>query len=163
MRPELIEAIRQFYQAHRQELFTYALSLTRSSEAAEDAVHTAFWKLLRRRFPPRELRPYVFRSVRNAAIDEIRGNHRSHPHDPVFARDAGLCEGGVEVQDRLEALLGRLSADERECVVLKGLNGLTLKEVAAVRGVSINTAASWYRRGLEKMRETLEEEQLCET
>jgi RNA polymerase sigma-70 factor (ECF subfamily) len=162
MRADAIETVRKFYQSHRQELFTYALSLTRSAEAAEDAIHTVFWRLLRRRILPGELRPYVFRAVRNAAIDEIRNNHRTHCGEPLFEKET---EGGrvLESSEQLEEFLARLSDDERECVVLKALNGLTLKEAAAVRGVSINTAASWYRRGLEKLRKAVEDGEPCGT
>ncbi len=52
--------------------------------------------------------------------------------------------------------LDQLSDDERESIVLKIHQGMTFREIAAVRGVSINTAASWYRRGLDKMRAALE-------
>ncbi len=72
MRDEYIDQIRRFYETSRQEVYTYALSITRSVEVAEDVIHTVFCKMLDRGRPPRELRPYVFRSIRNAAIDELR-------------------------------------------------------------------------------------------
>jgi RNA polymerase sigma factor (sigma-70 family) len=64
-----------------------------------------------------------------------------------------------DLQEKLEGALAELSADERECIVLKIFDGMTLKEIAVVRGVSINTAASWYRRGLVKMKTMLEDDE----
>ena len=61
----------------------------------------------------------------------------------------------------IEGQLSRLADDERETIVLKVFDNLTFKEIAQVRGVSINTAESWYRRGiqkLQKLQEMLNEE-----
>lgn len=152
MMPDMfMEQMRRFYESHRQELFTYSLALTRDRAAAEDAIHNAFQRLLLRGSAPSELRPYVFRCVRNAAIDGLRQNLRreesifelSATDDP--SADTGLAE-------ELDRLLAQLSVDERETIVLKVIDALTFEEIAAVRGVSVNTAASWYRRGLAKLK-----------
>ncbi len=159
MRDGYPERIRQFYLSNRQQLFVYALSLTGLSEAAEDAVQSAFGRLLRHRFPPRSLRPYVYRCIRNAAIDEMRCRGREQARERLFMEDA---ETGTETPeaDEYNALmlaLERLSQDERESITLKLWSGLSFREIAESRRVSTNTAASWYRRGLAKMRSQLEE------
>ena len=161
MRDEYIDQIRRFYETYRQEVYTYALSITRSVEVAEDVIHTVFCRLLDRGRPPRELRPYVFRSIRNAAIDELR--RVAHPNsvwgcdegDSIFASDDGA--GDPLLCARLDDVLQTLSDNERESIVLKIYDGMTFKEIAALRRVSINTAASWYRRGLEKMKTVMKE------
>lgn len=63
---------------------------------------------------------------------------------------------GLRLQ--VERLLQTLSEDERECITLKIYGSMTFKEIAAIRGVSINTAASWYRRGLQKLKTVFEKE-----
>lgn len=154
-----IEQVRGFYEDHRQALYTYALSLTRCRSAAEDAVHTVFCRLLKQSAAPREMRPYIFRAVRNAAVGLLRENHRAWEDASIFAAPgANVPHEGLARRDEAEHLLQRLSEDERECVVLKIFNGLTFDEIASVRRVSINTAASWYRRGLAKMKTVAEEE-----
>jgi RNA polymerase sigma-70 factor (ECF subfamily) len=157
MTNEFVEHIRAFYATYRQELYSYALSLTRSAEGAEDAVHNAFSRVLRNGRRPRDLRAYLFRCVRNAALDERRSAVRR-------ARDASLFEpletagdsddGRLEVEEMLHAL----SDDERECIVLKLFSGLTFREIAKTRGVSLNTAASWYRRGIMRLKARMENE-----
>jgi RNA polymerase sigma-70 factor (ECF subfamily) len=51
--------------------------------------------------------------------------------------------------------LTRISEEQREIIVLKTFEGMTFKEIAAVCGISLNTAASRYRYGLEKMRQIM--------
>jgi RNA polymerase sigma-70 factor (ECF subfamily) len=150
------ELIRRFYETHRQELYTYALLLTRSPDAAEDAIHTAFCNLLRRGRAPKELRPYIFRCIRNAAVDELRRAQRPEPPVAIFAPVDPAH--GLNGRAHLEEALGDLAEDERESIVLKLYNGLTFKEIATTRKVSINTAASWYRRGIEKLRLSMQED-----
>jgi RNA polymerase sigma-70 factor (ECF subfamily) len=167
MRDEYIDQIRRFYEMYRQEVYTYALSITQNVEAAEDVIHTVFCRLLDRGRPPRELRPYVFRSIRNASIDEMR-RRVAHPDsvgrcvecndtvgDSIFANHNGTADPHIQFQ--LDEAMHTLSDDERESIVLKIYDGMTFKEIAALRRVSINTAASWYRRGLEKMKTVMKE------
>lgn len=155
------ESLRAFYVENRQQLYTYAVSITGNREAAEDAIHGVFEKLLRRGKWPTDLRPYVFRSIRNAAFDAWRRTRMRM--DPIFvaaavADVAGPGDQGVSASDDLEPLLRQLSADERETIVLRIYSGLTFQEIAALRRVPLPTAASWYRRGLERLKALLTKE-----
>jgi RNA polymerase sigma-70 factor (ECF subfamily) len=156
MEEDFHRKVRMFYEANRQGLFTYALSMTRDREAAEDAVQAAVCRLLRRGRMPAEPRPYVFRSVRNAVVDVFR--RRGNDPEPLLDVEAAGRDGHDPGLIRLlEQCLGRLSEPERETVVLKALNGMTFREIAAVRRRTVATVASRYRRGLEKMRKMLED------
>jgi len=76
--------VRSFYEANRQALFTYAVSLAGDRAVAEDAVQGAMLGLLRRGRLPANPRPYAFRSVRNAVVDGFR------TPGAVVGRGAGL-------------------------------------------------------------------------
>lgn len=154
MQDPFIERLRHLYETGRGELYMYALSITKHPQRAEDAVHTAFQAVLRTRRAPRDLRPYVFRSVRNAALDQLKANGREQPLPEFFER---IGAPDPTLPALIEDLLQHLSPDHREAVVLKTFSGLTLREIAESRGVSINTAASWYRRGLDDLRQLMEE------
>lgn len=149
-----VEQLRTAYQAYRQELFGYAYALTRCAATAEDAVHSAFEGVLKRAALPRELRPFLFRCIRNAALD-VRCRAARDATQAVPPGGAIVPLSGLRLD--LEAALNALGEDERETIVLKTYGGLTFEEIAAVREVSVNTAASWYRRGLEKLRKRFEE------
>ena len=154
---ELSDQLKTFYEAHQNELYLYALTLTGDTGAAEDAVHDAFQGVLHRGKWVREIRPYLFRCVRNAALDQIRVTARRNGAVSIFAEiDVGVDAGEAALRSELDESLSRLGEDERECIVLKIYTGLTFREIAKVRRVSLNTAASWYRRGLEKLRGQIE-------
>lgn len=149
MKAKDIESLRALYVASRQQLYTYAVSITGNREAAEDAIHGVFERLLRGGGLPADVRPYLFRAVRNAALDswrraQVRG-------DSVF-EDAPDDSGPGSRPDDLAALLAELPGDEREAIVLKIYGGLSFQEIADLRDAPLPTVASWYRRGLERLR-----------
>ena len=150
------ERLRIFYEENRKKLYAYALSLTRNAADAEDAVHSAICAVLKRPALPLALKPYLYRCVRNAAVDGWRkrkSREDAVPH--LFA--AGNDGVDPETWDRVQTCLYRLTDDQRETIILKTISGFSLRQIAAVRRVSINTAASWYRRGLGKLRTALKE------
>ena len=144
-----VEALRAFYVSQRQSLYTYAVALARSREAAEDAIHAVFQRLLSRSELPRDLKPFVYASVRNALRDVWR---KESPYLDA-AIDLDAFEGPRSADHAaITAYLGELSQDEREAILLKLRSGFTFQEIAHQRGVPLATVTSWYRRGLEKLR-----------
>lgn len=156
-----IEALHALYIGNRQELFTYAVSITGNREAAEDAIHGVFERLLCRDDLPNGILPYVFRAVRNAAYDARRRTKvRS---DSVFQLTVAAEVVGTGTADRvrpeeLEALLQQLPPDERETIVLKIHGGLTFQQIAEFQGAPLPTVASWYRRGIDRLRNVVNRE-----
>ncbi len=147
------EALRVFYVENRQQLYTYAVALAGQREAAEDAIHQAFHRLLQSDRLPTELRPYVFRCVRNAVLDQFRRARVRAAEPAAGPEPAEVRPPDAVLQDReLDAQLRRLSPDEREVIVLKIYDGFTFQEISDLREVPLPTVASWYRRGLEKLR-----------
>ena len=157
MNADFHSQVRTFYEANRQALYTYAISLAGNRAVAEDAVQAAILGLLRRGRLPANPRPYVFRSVRNAIVDGFRA--RGAGEDPMLDAKAAINGNPDPVRVRLvEQCLDRLSVNERETLVLKVFSGLTFREIAAVRRRPQGTVTARYRRGLEKMRKMLEED-----
>ena len=65
--------LEDIYRDHRRGLFGLALSVVREAAAAEDAVHEAFARMAKqRRRPVGDVLGYVYKAVRNAAIDQTR-------------------------------------------------------------------------------------------
>lgn len=157
MKSKFIDAVRRVYEENREVLFTYALSLTGDSQDAEDAIQEAFFGLLRQNRSPRKLRPYVFRCVRNTIIDNGR-RERLVERNGKRPADTGVTEQQPVQDHALRQCLARILRVEREAIVLKTYGGMRFREIAVITGESVNTVASRYRRGLEKMRAMLEEE-----
>jgi RNA polymerase sigma-70 factor (ECF subfamily) len=157
------ETLRAFYVESRQQLYTYAVSITHHRETAEDAIHQAFQQLLCRDRLPADLRPYVFRCVRNAALDGLR--RTKVRGDSIFDEsiELGTHDASSNVPlsvAELNQWLEMLSEDERETIVLKIYDAFSFQEIADLRRVPLSTTTSWYRRGLAKLRTIVAQENL---
>jgi RNA polymerase sigma-70 factor (ECF subfamily) len=146
------EALR-LYDEHGRALLAYACALLRDPSAAEDVLHQVFLNVLRSRAAiSGEPAPYLFRAIRNAALNHIRGQSRE-----VELANGGVWlespDGSSETSVALQSALRMLPDDQREVMVLHIWGQLTFQEAAEVIGVSANTAASRYRYGLAKLKE----------
>lgn len=151
----------QFYREYRQQLFTCALAITRCPDRAEDAIQEAFYRLFRLNPQPHQMKAYVFRTVRNSALDQVRRNPLPDEEVSEFIFDPapGPRDTAVENEFRqqvADALL-TLSEDERETIVQHIYGELTFREIAEIRETPLGTIAAWYHRGLKKLRALLEE------
>jgi RNA polymerase sigma-70 factor (ECF subfamily) len=149
----VIADVRRLYEEHGPALLAYASALLRDPSAAEDVLHQVFVKLLGGRVSiDGSPAPYLFRAVRNGALNHIRGQSREVELDdavlwlesPGTSRDTVLA---------LQSALRMLPQEQREIVVLHIWGELTFEDAAAIVGISPNTAASRYRYGLGKLRE----------
>lgn len=157
------------YREHRQGLFTYALSILGCSQTAEDAVQNAFARLHRGSElgvaeVDEKLVPYVFRCVRNCAIDL----QRKRQHQQRLGESLFECAGQVGDNDSpaeamlteeraklLRAAVNGLAELEREVVVLKVFAGLTFEQAGQMAETSPKTMATRYRRALIKLENQL--------
>lgn len=148
---------------NRKTLYAFALSIVRCSDGAEDAIQEAFYHLFRSKTVPRNLKAYVFRAVRNAAIDWLRRSSRPFEelNDFIFDPNGDPFEStrNNELKQRVAEILLSLSDDERETVVSHLYGELTFREIAEIRNLPIGTVASWYQRGLQKIKERMPNEE----
>jgi RNA polymerase sigma-70 factor (ECF subfamily) len=155
------DRLERVYRDCRQPLFACALAITRSAAHAEDAVHEAFCRLLSQNSRPRNLRAYVFRTVRNAAIDQVTRHRQPREVLPEFTFDPDPTPDKVathgEFRRQVAAALHELTADECETIIQHIYGGLTFREIAAIRQSPQGTVAGWYQRGLKKLRAKLED------
>lgn len=157
--------LEDIYRDHRRGLFGLALSVVREAATAEDAVHEAFARLAKQKGPPGgDATAYVYRSVRNAAIDQARRRKaRPTPTDDtasLFAipsqDDPGQAAETNETQAMLMRAIDNLPDDEREAVVMRSFGGLTFQQIAEATGRPLTTVSSQYQRALGKLRQQLE-------
>jgi RNA polymerase sigma-70 factor, ECF subfamily len=119
-------------------------------------VHEALCEILSQGRRPDDLRAYVFRAVRNAALDQIRRQRGRNAQLPDSIFDPGTSPPQSAEDDdfrqRIAESLLELSADERETVIQHIYGELTFQQIASIRDTPLGTVVSWYRRGLEKLR-----------
>ena len=147
------------YDRYGAALFRVAVAIAGSREEAEDAVQDVFVALVRageRLRAVRDLKAYLFASLRRAAIRRTR-QQRRQPLLPVPASDATPHEETFDAAVRLERALASLPSAQRQIIALHVDGGLTFAECAEALGASANTVASRYRYAIEKLRAALKE------
>jgi RNA polymerase sigma-70 factor (ECF subfamily) len=156
--------LERLYDDHAQELFTYLLNFTRDESDTRDLLQEVFVKLARQPEllePVREERAFLIRLAHNAAIDLMRRRGSRTKYHDQFAEEAVTPFASTDDPDEqvfrneLAAALAELPPEQRAVVHLKLWEGLTFEHIAAALAIPLNTAASRYRYGLDKLRERL--------
>ena len=127
-------------------------------DTPEDVVQEAFLKLVSLRQPPRSLVPYLYRIVRNAALDARKAARRRQQRESATARPIRwFVEPEIEGLDAAAAVaaLQHLPEEEREVIVARLWGGLSFEDIAAVAGCSASTAFRRYNAGIDALREEL--------
>jgi RNA polymerase sigma-70 factor, ECF subfamily len=158
-----LEAI---YDQHGVSLYRYALALTSSVDDAEDAVQEVFLRIVRQQdslAKMRNVKAYLFTATRNAAFSILRRRRRScELQESILSSvETDLAEHRSDLSAELAELrraFAGLPVDQRETLVLKIYDGLTLKEIAKIVGASAGTVASRYRYGIAKLRQAMEDD-----
>ncbi|MBP7935186.1 MAG: sigma-70 family RNA polymerase sigma factor [Phycisphaerae bacterium] len=150
-------ALADLYDRCAGDLYRYALMILADLAGAEDAVHQAFFKLVRTtgRVPEiREAQAYLRVAVRNECFSMLRRVRRGQAMEPLPPL-LESCSGQVDdvaQREEIEAALRALPAEQREVVYLKVFEEQTFREIGERIGVPPNTAASRYRYALERLR-----------
>ena len=157
--PAVIELIWDRY-AH--DLLAFLSAVLGSRHEAEDVLQTLFVKIVRQRRAlagARRLDAYLFRMARNEATTYMRGRRRVRAPQPWLAfEEAG--EQRYDLAEQVQVALSRLPESQREVVVLKMYRDKTFQEIGRLLGISLNTAASRYRYGIERLRSLLKDARL---
>jgi RNA polymerase sigma factor (sigma-70 family) len=126
----------------------------------EDVVQTAFLKLVRQTTPPDNIVPWLFRVVRNAAIDAGRAARRRQKYETRAATQTPLwfipTEDPTGIDARAAATAMTTLPDEiREIMVAHLWGGLTFEQIAEMVGGSASTCYRRFALGLDLLREKL--------
>ena len=129
-------------------------------DCPEDVVQTALLKLVRLRTPPDNLIPWLYRVVRNGAIDASRAARRRKKYETSAADSApkwfAPSYDPTGLDARAAALsLATLPAETREIIVAHIWGGLTFEQIAAAVGSSAATCYRRYAAGLDVLRQKL--------
>ena len=130
------------------------------SDAPEDAVQAAYFKLSQQRPAPPEPLSWLYRTVRHAAMTAGRTERRRRHHETRAAASAPVWFVPAEAS-RLDGAtateaLERLPSDEREVIVARIWGGLTFEQIGALTGFSAATVHRRYVSGLTALRAALE-------
>lgn len=143
------------------ELRAYALSLSKNRHDSEDLVQDAVERALRSKNCPKpikELRPWLFRIIRNLHVDEARKNQVRREYSSTQSR---LSIDLTQSQDHAEGVAVRMTfatlpAPMREVLFLVDVMGMKYAEAAEIMDVPHGTVMSRVSRARRALIKAME-------
>lgn len=154
--------LERLFSSHQHEFFVAALSITRIRAAAEDVVYDALLAVASLQTPPKNLKAYVYRVIRNKALHQVKQRQRFDDSGLDLDYIDQLCLTEVKAEDKIfieQALaqIATLEHNQQQVLLLKFFADLSFKDIAQIMETPMNTVSSWYRRGLQQLQEKLDE------
>jgi RNA polymerase sigma-70 factor (ECF subfamily) len=152
------ELLGQLLDRHGAALALYAAQWT---NAAEDCVQEAFVELARQPVIPQYVVGWLYRVVKNRALNAARGARRRRERETRSIAGRFMIGDHAATFDREDTsamieVLEHLESADRELIVMRIWGGLTFEEIASSYSISVSTAHRQYGRALEKIRQLLE-------
>jgi RNA polymerase sigma-70 factor (ECF subfamily) len=172
---DLQNSFEKAYEAYSDELFRHASIRLSDRERALELTQETFmkaWAYAGKGEDIKEMRPFLYRTLRNLIIDEYR-KHKTVSLEKMAAASERDVEDYMDPDESntLEAAVGRhegaralraleeLGEPYREAVVMRYVDGLSPTEIAKAIGESENVVSVRVHRGLKKLKAVLEQEQ----
>lgn len=143
----------------------YARALARDAARADDLVQDTLERALIKLDlwrPDSDLRAWLFTMMHNLFVNQIRSSGSHALCDLDQASDVPVSGGQAEalaVRD-IHVALARLPAEQREVILLIGLEQFAYAEAARILGVPLGTVMSRLSRARERMRQLLDGNQV---
>lgn len=160
------DSFEQFYRQYYQSLCFFANKLLNDTDVARELVQDVFLKSWQKKETlendPERVRAFLYRSVKNASLNYLRGTTRRTSLETQWASsqddmDPDISNAIIEAEvyrDILQAM-GRLPDECRKVIELSMNGSKTSEEIAEQLGISASTVRNQKRRGLQLMRQFL--------
>lgn len=147
----------------------FAVQLLGSQSDAEDVVQASVEKALAHPKAPKggiDLQKWLYRVVRNAAIDRIRQLSREDELDTEQQSSPEQSSGQsperhleqLQIKTRLMTALNALPLMQRELIVLRDYHGNSYEDIAEILAIPTGTVMSRLHRARMALRELLKNE-----
>jgi RNA polymerase sigma-70 factor (ECF subfamily) len=147
-------------------LRSYARALTRDVSRADDLVQSCLTRAVAKQHlwqPGTDLRAWLFTILHNQNVNDVRRSAREGVSvaidelAPVLTIQSNAI-ATLQLRD-LERAMGKLPQEQREVILLVGLEGMSYDEVAAILKVPIGTVRSRLSRGRDLLRRLMDVEE----
>jgi RNA polymerase sigma-70 factor, ECF subfamily len=161
------DALTEAYNLYAEPIRSYVLRLSCDPVFADDAAQEVFTRAMENWVTGNgamtNLRSYLYQSAYHLVVDESRLKSRFAPIEVVSnSAEAELwnpvaeeSEGKIILDQAILSFGKDLTDDQRNVLILRYLEGFTLRETAEIIGKKINHVKVLQNRGVNKVREKL--------
>jgi RNA polymerase sigma-70 factor, ECF subfamily len=162
-RNELMTDFARLLETEIPRLRRYARALTRDACRADDLVQNCLLRAVAKQHlwqPGTDLRAWLFTILHNQHVNSVRSSMREgiavlvNEVAPVLSA-ASNVEDSLQLRD-LERAMARLPDEQRQVILLVGLEGMRYEEVATILGIPVGTVRSRLSRGRDRLRELMD-------
>ncbi len=144
------------YNEFGSQLYSYALTVTKNKEMAEDVVTDVFiqaYEYIQKHSDIRSLKALVYTICRNKAYDELKYRGRVD----YIPDDSDYPDGSMPFDEKVavRAAVSELPTPERDIVILYCVHELKHKEIAKVLNLPEGTVRWKYRNALKTLKKSL--------
>jgi RNA polymerase sigma-70 factor (ECF subfamily) len=160
-----VEAYNLLISRWEKRIYNYLLRITANREDALDLTQEVFLKAyqnLRKLDDPSRFAPWLYRIAHNESCSMFRKRRPEADLEEAEPESVGIgiTVGGtsvfpIELSLAVTAALDRLSADQREAVVLKIYQGFKFEEMAEILSLPVSTVKSRLYTALEILKAAL--------
>lgn len=156
-----LEAFEAVYRAASGFVYNVAHGVVHNSHDAEEVTQEVFLNIyhkLRAFRMESSFKTWVYRITINFAINRYKKTSRERQKNHEYYENMDDCyepkEAGMDIEytkRTVDSLLSRLNADQKTCVVLREIEGLSYEEIADTMNIGINTVRSRLKRARVKL------------
>jgi RNA polymerase sigma-70 factor (ECF subfamily) len=146
----------------------YARALTRDVNRADDLVQSCLVRAIAKQHlweRGTNLRAWLFTILHNQHVNDVRHSIREGSTVELDEAPQLTTQGNaipsLELRD-LERAIGKLPSEQRQVILLVGLEGMAYEEVATVLDVPVGTVRSRLSRGRDQLRRLMGVEESAE-
>ena len=153
--------LRQVFEAEESPLLRYAHGLVGQRETAEDLVQEAFLRLHEHWDDVTNPRAWLFRSIRNLALNHLRDHKRESSLEASGREwesqspDPEQALGKLEAIGTLQLLVAELHEDDQTLISLKYHEGLKYDQISARTGLSVGNVGYKLHHALKHLADSL--------
>ena len=161
-----MEAFRRLYELTAKAIYSYALSILKQPQDAEEVMQDTYltaWRQAARYETEGKPMAWLLTIARNLCYMRLR-RQKDHPcvsYEELEQEEPGELCSRIELAPEKQMLLDALAAlgeDERKIVLLHDAGNMKHREIAQLLGIPLSTVLSKYRRALKRLQRLMDGE-----
>ena len=135
-----VQAFESLVKLHEKRLYHFIQEIVKNDEDARDIMQDSFfkaWKSIKKLKEETKFGPWLYKIARNMSIDYLR--RRNRMQEILGQKVQKNSSTAIEFELSLQNALTSLSGTQRTALVLKKIEGLSLKEISKIMKISEGT------------------------